>query len=67
MKDKLGFILLGCMFIFGGLAVIDTGLLGGGPQTPLVHIGANKYWVGGVLVCFGLWVVISMLFKSKSK
>jgi hypothetical protein len=67
MKDKLEFFLFGCFFIFCGFGIIDTGLLGGGPQTPLVDIGGNKYWVGGVLICFGLWAVISMLFKGKSK
>lgn len=67
MKYKLESLLLGCMFFFGGLTIINTGLMGGGPKAPLTYIGANKYWVGGVLICFGLWIVISVLFKGKSK
>lgn len=67
MKGKLEFFLAGCFFIWLGFGIIDTGLLGkaGGPT--MINIGANKYLVGGVLIWFGLWILIVMLFKGKSK
>ena len=68
MKAKFESFLVGCVFMMIGGWIIDTGSIGGGgPKTPLVYIGANKYWVGGVLICFGLWIVISVLSKGKSK
>ena len=64
MKGKLESFLFGCFFILLGYGVIDTGLVG---KAPGINIGDNKYFLGGVLICFGVWVVISVLFKGKSK
>jgi hypothetical protein len=68
VKNKIESFLFRCFWVFAGAWIIYSGSVGGGgSKTPIVQIGMNKYWVGGLIIVFGLWIVISVIFKDKSK
>ena len=68
MKDIIESLLLGSFFVYFGIDIINSGLVGGGgSKTPIVNIGDHKYWVGSFIACSGLCIVFFTLFNGKPK